>query len=127
VGEVIESGGATVAFVSAGVPPRAEAGADDCGPGGKRDDCGELCGRGGAVSAEGGDVGLMSDIGLIHFADIHLGFTKTGRVKFLVLDEVLSSLDDERSEGLKNDNFEIVVDFAMLPLAQLPRNPVLDR
>ena len=35
---------------------RAEAGADNCGSGRERDDCGESCGGSGAVSAEGGDV-----------------------------------------------------------------------
>jgi hypothetical protein len=37
-----------------------EARTDDCGPGGKRDDTGQSCGGGGAVSAEGGDVGKQA-------------------------------------------------------------------
>ncbi len=55
-GEVVEGGGAAVAFVGQGVSPGTEVGKDDCGPGRERDDTGESCGGGGAVSAEGGDV-----------------------------------------------------------------------
>jgi DNA repair exonuclease SbcCD ATPase subunit len=43
-------------------------------------------------------VGLCLRIALAEQAQI---ITKTGRLKFLVLDEVLSSLDDERSEEVK--------------------------
>lgn len=43
-------------------------------------------------------VGLCLRIALAEQAQI---ITKRGRVKFLVLDEVLSSLDDERSEAVK--------------------------
>ena len=43
-------------------------------------------------------VGLCLRIALAEQAQI---ITKTGRLKFLVLDEVLSSLDDERSEAVK--------------------------
>ena len=43
-------------------------------------------------------VGLCLRIALAEQAQI---ITKTGHVKFLVLDEVLSSLDDERSEAVK--------------------------
>ena len=55
-GEVVEGGGAAVAFVCESVSPGIEVSTDDCGPGGERDDYGQSCGGGGAVSAEGGDV-----------------------------------------------------------------------
>ena len=49
----------------------------------------------------GGEKALVGLCLRIALAEQAQTITKTGRVKFLVLDEVLSSLDDERSEAVK--------------------------
>ena len=71
-GEIVEGGGAAVAFVGQGISPGVEAGADNCGPGGKRDDCGQSCGGGGAVSAEGGDVAISAHDILASDLSVHI-------------------------------------------------------
>jgi hypothetical protein len=71
---------APVASGSAVRGDSSEASADNCGSGRERDDCGEPCGGGGAVLAEGGDVVLRVCFG--HVVQVVKGAFRDGLVAF---------------------------------------------